>query len=211
MSSTPTTREQPDPRHQHNEDRQLHHADVEHDEILGEARPSATGLDARRFAPPRLPAVPLSHLGESVDVSLTWRIEVPRARVWQCLTDPDLLIQWLGALVTGEVSAESEFVVDHGDDYCCRSTVTTCAEPTRLEFTWHFPDEPPSKVAFGLDESEGTTTLRLSHSSLGDLADSYRDGWCVHLSYLEAAALGTPLPLSMFWQLHGTVAQLNLR
>jgi hypothetical protein len=46
---------------------------------------------------------------------------------------------------------------------------------------------------------------------LADLTPSYRDGWCAHLSYLEAAALGTPLPASMFWQLHGTIAQLNLR
>ena len=62
-----------------------------------------------------------------------------------------------------------------------------------------------------LEESGGITDLRLSHSGLGDLAGSYRDGWCVHLSYLEAAALGTPLPSSMFWRLHGTMAQLNVR
>ena len=155
--------------------------------------------------------MPLTQLDQSLDVSLTWRIEVPRARVWQYMTDANLLSQWLGELVSGEVSADSQFVVNHGDDYCCRSTVMTCAEPSRLEFTWHFPDEPASNVAFELSESNGITALRLSHSALGDLADSYRDGWCVHLSYLEAAALGTPLPLSMFWQLHGTVAQLNLR
>ena len=61
----------------------------------------------------------------------------------------------------------------------------------------------------GSQESGGITDLRLSHSGLGDLAGSYRYGWCVHLSYLEAAALGTPLPSSMFWRLHGTMAQLT--
>ena len=127
------------------------------------------------------------------------------------MTDADLLGQWLGELVSGAVEAESDFVVNHGDDYCCRSTVVTCAEPGRLDFTWHFPDEPASKVALELDGSEGVTDVRLSHSGLGDLAESYRDGWCVHLSYLEAAALGTPLPPSMFWRLHGTMAQLNVR
>lgn len=87
----------------------------------------------------------------------------------------------------------------------------TCAEPSSLGFTWHFPDEPESTVSLELDESDDSTDLRLSHSALGDLAGSYRDGWCVHLSYLEAAALGTPLPPSMFWRLHGTIAHLNMR
>ena len=155
--------------------------------------------------------VPLVHIDESVNVSLTWRMDVPRERVWHCLTNVDLLGQWLGKLVNGAVAAESEFVVDHGDDYCCRSTVVAYAEPRRLDFTWHFPDEPTSKVGLELEETAGKTDLRLSHSGLGDLAQSYRDGWCVHLTYLEAAALGTPLPPSMFWRLHGTMAQLNMR
>lgn len=127
------------------------------------------------------------------------------------MTDADLLGQWLGELVGGAVRAESDFVVDHGDGYCCRSTALTFAEPGRLDFTWHFPDEPAEEVVLELEESEGITDLRLRHSALGDLAASYRDGWCVHLSYLEAAALGTPLPPSMFWRLHGTIAQLNVR
>jgi uncharacterized protein YndB with AHSA1/START domain len=78
----------------------------------------------------------LIHIDESVDVSVMWRIEVPRARVWQCLTDADLLSQWLGELVSGAVRAGSDFEVDHGDGYCCRSTVVACAEPSRLDFTW---------------------------------------------------------------------------
>lgn len=114
---------------------------------------------------PRLAAVPRIQIGGTVDVSLTWRVDVPRARVWQCLTEAHLLSQWLGELVSGAVGAGSE----------------------------------------------GVTVLGLGHSGLDDLAESYRDGWCVHLTYLEAAALGTPLPRSMFWRLHGTVAQLNAR
>lgn len=85
-------------------------------------------------------------------------------------------------------------------------------EHSTLEITWEFPDEPPSAVAVALDEAaDGGTGLRLVHRGLGDLAASYRDGWCVHLSYLEAAALGTPLPASMFWRLHATIAQLARR
>jgi uncharacterized protein YndB with AHSA1/START domain len=159
----------------------------------------------------RLAAVPLLQIDESSYLSLNWRIEAPKTRVWECITDADLLSQWLGELVSGAVGVESSFVVNHGGGYCCRSTVLAWVEPCRLDFTWQFPDEPPSKVALELKEQGGITDLRLSHTALGDLAESYRDGWCVHLSYLEAAALGTPLPASMFWRLHSTVAQLNMR
>ena len=159
----------------------------------------------------RFASVPLLQFDASTNLSLAWRIEAPRARVWDCITDADLLSQWLGQLVGGAIGAGSEFVVDHGGSYCCRSTVVAYAEPGRLAFTWHFPDEPESEVQLDLDESESATELRLTHRALGDLATSYRDGWCVHLSYLEAAALATPLPPSMFWRLHGTIAQLSVR
>lgn len=155
--------------------------------------------------------MPLIQIDETNDVSLTWRIEVPRARVWQCLTDTDLVRQWLGEVISGQVETGSDFAVDHGDGYVCRSTVVARAEPSRLDFTWHFPDEPRSEVGVELEESGSHTDFRLRHRDLGDLKKSYRDGWCVHLSYLEAAALGTPLPPSMFWRLHGTVSQLSLR
>lgn len=153
--------------------------------------------------------MPLIKIDETNNVSLTWRIEVPRVRVWHCLTDPDLIGQWLGGVISGEVRDGSDFAVDHGDGYVCRSTVMAWAEPSRLNFTWRFPDEPDSEVDLELEESGGLTDLRLTHSDLGDLTASYRDGWCVHLSYLEAAAHDTPLPPAMFWRLHGTVAQLS--
>ena len=55
-----------------------------------------------QWPPNRLAAVPLIQVDDdSVNVSLTWRIEVPRARVWQCITDADLLSLGLGELVSG--------------------------------------------------------------------------------------------------------------
>ena len=154
-------------------------------------------------------AVPSLRLETASGVSLAWRIGAPPARVWQCLTHADFLSQWLGRLVDGAVGAGTDFVVDHGDNHLCRSNVVAFVEPTRLAFTWGFPTEPQSEVVLELSEAAEGTELRLAHSALGELAPSYRDGWCVHLTYLEAAALGTPLPTSVFWQLHGTIAQLQ--
>jgi uncharacterized protein YndB with AHSA1/START domain len=186
-------------------------------EGIGKPRPSSGDRRAGRLytlncgEPGKFPDVPLLQMDESTDVSLTWGIEAPRDQVWECITDVGSLSEWLGNVVDGAVGAGSEFVVDHGGNYCCRSTVVAYAEPSRLTFTWHFPDEPESEVTIELTASADATELRLTHTALGDLASSYRDGWCVHLSYLEGAALGTPLPPSMFWRLHGTIAQLNTR
>lgn len=152
--------------------------------------------------------MPLTQLDESRDLVLSWRLDVAPMRAWECLTQPDLLAQWLGELVSGSVAVGSEFVIDHGDATWCSSTVVACAAPSRLAFTWRFPDEPPSEVDITLDGQDGTTDLRLSHRGLAELSESYRDAWCAHLSYLEAAALGTPLPSAMFWRLHGTIATL---
>jgi len=54
-------------------------------------------------------------------------------------------------------------------------------EQSRLDVTWHFPDEPLSQVHLELEEAGGLTDVRLIHSDLGDLKASYLDGWCVHL------------------------------
>ena len=155
--------------------------------------------------------MPLTKIAESDSVVLLWQIDLPRIRVWRCLTQPDLIRQWLGHVVNGQVHDGSDFAIDHGDGYICRSTVTSWTEPSKLDITWHFPDEPASTVSLDLHESHGSTEVRLTHRDLGNLTTSYRDGWCVHLSYLEAAAHGTPLPPSMFWRLHSTMAYLRSR
>jgi uncharacterized protein YndB with AHSA1/START domain len=153
--------------------------------------------------------MPLLQIDASTDVTLAWRIDASRARVWECLTEAGLVGQWLGEVVEGAIRDGADFVVDQGDNSCCQSTVTRYEERYRLDFTWDFPEEPESTVAFQLGGSGSVTELRLRHTSLADLAASYRDGWCVHLSYLEGAAIGAPLPRAMFWPLHGTIARLN--
>ena len=72
--------------------------------------------------------------------------------------------QWLGERVSGAVAQDSTFEIDHGGGYRCRSTVQAFAEPSTLGITWQFPDEPATTVSFELDESEGVTDLRLSHT-----------------------------------------------
>ncbi len=156
--------------------------------------------------------MPLTQLGDGSDAILTWHIQTTRDQVWDCLTNAEALGQWLGELVEGAVRLGQDFVVDHGDGYLCSSSVVACIEGEQLGYTWQFPDEPPSRVTFVLEEEpDGSTVVRLSHSGLGDLTESYRLGWCVHFTYLEAASRGAPLPLSLFWPLHATMEKLRSR
>lgn len=142
---------------------------------------------------------------------LEWSINAPIARIWGVLTESSHLSQWLGTLVHGAVSSESSFVVDHGESYNCDSTVVEWQTERALGYSWKFPDEPVTDVSWRLSSIDVGTKLTLTHSGLSELLESYRDGWLVHLTYLEACALGTPLPTTMFWNLHSAFSYLNAR
>lgn len=139
---------------------------------------------------------------------LIWRIACELEKAWATVTNPATVAQWLGTVIEGNVATGDHFVIDHGEGYLCRSMLIHRDPPRSVEFTWNFPDESASTVRINLEAVDGGTKLRLMHQGLGALAASYRLGWCVHLTYLEAAALGEPLPPAMFWNLHDTLSKL---
>ena len=153
--------------------------------------------------------MPVVELDAASDLVIVWRFDAAADVVWRHLTDGEGLGLWLGRLAEGAVVEGGEFVIDHGGGILCRSAATTVREPTSLAFTWDFPDEPSSEVSFVLEADSGATVVELRHRGLGDLVESYADGWCVHLAFLEAATLGVPLPFEMFWPLHATVARVR--
>jgi len=142
-------------------------------------------------------------------VSLAWSLEAPTERVWSAWTDPALLIQWLGEAVACDIRKGGLLVVDHGEDTLSRSEILDAEEPHRLQLTWEFPNETPSRLAITLESVDDGTLLHLVHSQLGDLEKSYEAGWMTHLSFLEAAVAGEPLPTSQFWKLHDTFRALT--
>lgn len=142
-------------------------------------------------------------------LAMSWDIDASAERMWECLTVPADLGLWLGKLVSGSISSGQSFVIDHGDGYCCSSTVTRIVPERLLAYSWKFDDEPRTEVAWTLAPRDRSMTLVLEHTGLGDLAASYLTGWATHLTFLEGVALGSPLPDSMFWPLHGTLARLS--
>lgn len=148
------------------------------------------------------------------DVELDWHVAADRGAVWRALTEPAMLRQWLGTVLALDVRAGGRIAVDHGGGYVCESEVRRVTPRERLAMSWRFPDEHPTELAVELADVPapgGEVTacgLVLRHTGLGDLAAGYRLGWVVHLTYLEAAVAGTPLPLGQFWHLHATVGVL---
>jgi uncharacterized protein YndB with AHSA1/START domain len=140
---------------------------------------------------------------------MSWAIDAPSARIWETLTAPSELPHWLGKVVGGAVSPGSSFVIDHGDGYVCESVVAEYSLYRTLAYSWKFPDEPRSDVSWTLSPGDSGVAIHLAHTGLRALVPAYRDGWMAHLTFLEASALWTPLPVSMFWQLHATIAHLN--
>ena len=150
-----------------------------------------------------------SSTGSGGVVSLAWSLEALPERVWSAWTDPALLPQWLGAAVECDIRAGGLLVVDHGEDTLSRSEILDAAAPHRLQLTWEFPEEAPSRLSITLESVDDRTQLQLVHSQLGSLEKSYEVGWMTHLTFLEAAVAGDPLPISQFWKLHDTFRALT--
>ncbi|OUE23661.1 SRPBCC domain-containing protein [Clavibacter michiganensis] len=138
---------------------------------------------------------------------IAWSFAHSLERVWAALTEREAIARWLGEVVEWDIRPGGTLVVDHGEGARSRSAVLEADPPRRLTMTWDFPDEPASHVAITLRASEDRAVLELVHSGLAELAESYRIGWITHLTYLEAAMAGVPLPASQFWSLHETLTR----
>lgn len=140
---------------------------------------------------------------------LSWSIGASADAVWTCLTNPPHLRLWLGDLAEGSVAEGETFAIDHGDGYQCCSAVELYDAPRALTYSWTFPDEHRTLVAWTLTPRSSDTVLDLNHTGLDELVRSYFSGWMTHLTFLEGAAVDAPIPSTMFWPLHDTFARLN--
>lgn len=158
-------------------------------------------------------------------LSIGWLFPQTQSSVWTHLTTSENVHEWLGRPTTFDTRVGGEIIVDHDDGYLCRSevlSVTHDDDPShtgRVELSWEFPDEPPSRVSLRIFDSDnrsddGTSHtpsagLVLQHFDLGTLIDSYVAGWLTHLTYFEASLEGRPIPPGQFWALCATFDQLR--
>jgi uncharacterized protein YndB with AHSA1/START domain len=121
---------------------------------------------------------------------LTARIEA----VWQALTEPAELLEWLGD-VELEPQEGGEIQIAFDADDVVRGRVRCFEPPHVFEFTWsdRADHEDPSVVRFELERDGDATLLTLCHSRQGRrLARSTAAGWHAHLDVLEGQLAGDP-------------------
>lgn len=130
-------------------------------------------------------------------------IRASAERVFEALTDPRQRAAWWGAEGKFRVT-QMESDLRPGGAWSMRGTgmadkpflvrgeYRAVARPRLLEFTW-LPDwqedEPPTVVRFDLEEKDGATTVRLTHSGFASerSRESYQ-GWPWLLALLKTHA-----------------------
>jgi uncharacterized protein YndB with AHSA1/START domain len=122
-------------------------------------------------------------------------IEATPATVFAFFVDPGLMRRWMGGHAVLEAESGGRFAVDIGANLATGSFVEV-SPPQRVVFTWGWEGSetvPPgsSTVTVILEEMEGGTLVRLTHSGLPSGEDlRHSQGWNHYLSRLTKAAIG---------------------
>ena len=131
-------------------------------------------------------------------------IRASAERVFEALTNPDQRLKWWGAEGRfRSTHAESDLrpggkwltggIAGGGRPFTVKGEYRVVEPPRALAFTW-LPDWEPnavtSLVRFDLDEKNGVTTIRLTHSGLGESSRAAHQGWPQMLGWLKAYVEG---------------------
>jgi uncharacterized protein YndB with AHSA1/START domain len=112
------------------------------------------------------------------DITSVIEIAAPRERVWLALSEPGLVIQWMGCLRFAALPGHIFYLQPHRarreagdvtDAIACRVEVVDA--PRRLSFSWGFPDTPDTWVDIRLRRIPGGTHVRLVHSGWDQFDD----------------------------------------
>jgi uncharacterized protein YndB with AHSA1/START domain len=129
-------------------------------------------------------------------------IKASAERVFAALTDPRQRAEWWGVRGKFKVTdMESDLrvggawsmrgVSGNGKPFTIRGEYRAIDRPRLLEFTW-LPDwqEPQTLIRFDLEEKDGATTVRLTHSGLMSEHLEKYGGWPWLLALLQSHVEG---------------------
>jgi uncharacterized protein YndB with AHSA1/START domain len=141
--------------------------------------------------------------GETIVQEIT--IKAPAERIFEALTDPDQRVKWWGTGKGFFKSMEVESDLRPGGRWAMRGTrmdgkpfsvvgvYRTIERPRLIAFTW-LPDwqadASESLVRFDLDERDGATRVRVTHSGLTPANAQAHRGWPQILDWLKAYSEG---------------------
>jgi uncharacterized protein YndB with AHSA1/START domain len=119
-------------------------------------------------------------------------------RIFEAIADPQERLKWWGAGGTYESNKmESDLRpagkwimkgVARGSAFTCHGEYTRIERPRLLEFTWNPSwqgETTESLVRFDLNETDGVTTVRVTHSGLSPVAREAHKGWPQVLGWLK--------------------------
>jgi uncharacterized protein YndB with AHSA1/START domain len=125
---------------------------------------------------------PVTELKDDTALMIRRTFKADIQTLWNALTDPKALMQWMGAHVATPVRAEADLRVggkwflemegkETGNPHNVRGEYVEIDEPNRVVFTWSWysSETPPTLVTFALkDRGDGTTSLTLTHERFAD-------------------------------------------
>lgn len=127
--------------------------------------------------------------------------KVDRRTLWNALTQPDAIMQWMGAKMASPAKVETDFRVggsyqiemignETGEMHKVGGEYLEISEPDRISFSWAWHTTPGrvSRVTYALSAADGGgTTLTLTHERLYDTEarDNHGKGWSATLDSLE--------------------------
>jgi uncharacterized protein YndB with AHSA1/START domain len=124
-------------------------------------------------------------------------IDAPPERVFELLTDAELLIEWMApeAELDARVGGQIRWTHLEGDSVIGNFVELVPARRVVFTFGWDRPDVavPPGSTTVEIDlrPARGGTQLRLLHRGLsGPMADAHAGGWTNYLARLAALAEG---------------------
>lgn len=149
-------------------------------------------------------------MSDTSRIHMTRDLPVDPGTLWQLWTDPQHLTAWFGPHVRLNARSGGTFAENwtkDGRPTTTIGTVTVCAPPEELAWTWADDDWPgPTLLSLHFKARPGGTRLTLVHGgwdalpsrSRDQIRDEHAAGWTMHLDSLErycnAAAVKAPSP-----------------
>lgn len=124
-------------------------------------------------------------------------IDAPPARVYELLTDPALLVEWMAPVADLDAQPGGSLTWTHLNGDSVIGAFVELLPARRIVFTYGWEREdvgiPPGSTTVEIDllPKDGGTDLRLVHRGLaGPMADAHEGGWSNYLARLAAVAEG---------------------
>jgi uncharacterized protein YndB with AHSA1/START domain len=152
-------------------------------------------------------------------VDKTLFIDAPLARVYELLTDADLLIEWMAPIARVDARPGGEITWTHLSGDTVAGQFVELVADRRVVFTYGWERDEvgipggSTIVEIDLRPLRGGTELRLVHRGLEDpMADAHSGGWANYLARLAAVAEGRdPGPDRLARERVPTARSLGLR